>query len=280
VELEVIVIDDGSSPPLDVGAGALPDPRVRLLRHDVARGVSSARNAGIAAARHPYVAFLDDDDLWSPRKLVAQTAALASTGAGFSYTGVIWLDEDLQPSGAFMPCAADRVRHELRDANVVGSPSSVVAGTDLLRSVGGFDERLAVLADWELWLRLADRADGVPVDEVLYGYVVHGAGMHLQDLQAIRTELGLIRQTHPGKPKVGGLGFWEWFASSQRHVGARGGAMRSHAHIGLRFGRPRDLARAVGLLFGERVMRLGRRPGSPPPPPVPAWLDELPDPPG
>jgi glycosyltransferase involved in cell wall biosynthesis len=249
---------------------------VRLLRHDVSRGVSSARNAGIAAASHPFVAFLDDDDLWSPRKLAAQAAALERTGAGFSYTGVIWLDEDLQPSGTFTPRPAERVRDELRDANVVGSPSSVVARTDLLRSVGGFDERLAVLADWELWVRLADRADGVAVGELLYGYVVHGAGMHLRDLTAIRAELRLIQSAHPGKPKVGGLGFWEWFASSQRRIGARFGATRSHAYIGLRFGRPRDLARAVGLVFGERAMRLGRRPASPPPPPVPAWLDDLP----
>src|ERR687891_1871685 len=65
VELEVIVVDDGSSPPLGDSVASLGDPRVTLLRREMPQGVASARNAGIARARHPFVAFLDDDDLWS-----------------------------------------------------------------------------------------------------------------------------------------------------------------------------------------------------------------------
>jgi glycosyltransferase involved in cell wall biosynthesis len=275
VDLEVVVIDDGSSPALEGRVSTLADRRITVLRHDRARGVASARNAGIAAARHPFVAFLDDDDVWAPTKLVAQARALDSSDADFSYTGTVWLDEELRPQGAFRPCPAQELRAKLRDANVIGSPSTVVARTRLLREVGGFHEGMSVLADWELWLRLAERSVGIEIDELLYGYVLHGSGMHLQDFPAVRHELDMMRRSHPGEPDIGGLGFWQWFASSQRWAGDRLGAARSHAYIGLRFGRGRDIARGVGLLFGERAMKLGRRSVDVAPPAPPPWLVDL-----
>jgi glycosyltransferase involved in cell wall biosynthesis len=275
VELEVVVVDDGSAMPLGERVPDLHDPRVRLLRHDVARGVASARNAGIAGARGPLVAFLDDDDVWSPRKLAAQVCALDRSGAGFSYTDMLWLDGELHPFGTHHAIEPERLREELRLANVIGSPSTVVARVDAVRAVGGFDERLSVLADWELWIRLADAAASARVDQPLLGYVVHGAGLHVTDSRGVRSELRIIRQTHPGTPQVGGLDFWEWLASSQRRVGNRFGAARTHAHIALEFRRKRDLARAVGLVLGPWAMRLGRRPTDAAPTPVPGWLVDL-----
>lgn len=73
---ELIVVDDGSGDDL---AAALArwrgDARLRVLRHARNRGVSAARNTGIDAARGRYVAFLDSDDRWLPRKLELQLAA-------------------------------------------------------------------------------------------------------------------------------------------------------------------------------------------------------------
>src|SRR5215207_4009097 len=145
---------------------------------------------------------------------------------------MVWLDGDLRPYGEYRPVPAGRLREELRVANAIGSPSAVLARTDLVRAVGGFDERLAVLADWELWIRLAERADGADVDQLLLGYVVHGGGMHVQDSRAVRSELRVIRRSHPGDPAIGGLDFWQWLASSQRRVGNRFAAARTHAHMG------------------------------------------------
>src|SRR5690349_9916448 len=68
VDLEVVVVDEASSPPV----GASADPRVRVLRHDEPQGVARARNAGLSAAQGAWVAFCDDDDLWGPEKLRRQ----------------------------------------------------------------------------------------------------------------------------------------------------------------------------------------------------------------
>src|SRR5438132_11460312 len=74
-DLEVIVVDDGSSDDTASRVRGHPDPRVRYLVRPHA-GVSATRNAGIAAARGTLLSFLDSDDLWRPDKLAREVAFL------------------------------------------------------------------------------------------------------------------------------------------------------------------------------------------------------------
>ncbi len=75
--IEIVLVDDCSKDALD---GALrpfvDDPRVRLVRHEVNRGVSAARNSGVQAAKGALIAFLDSDDIWQPTKLERQMALI------------------------------------------------------------------------------------------------------------------------------------------------------------------------------------------------------------
>ncbi|HWC32537.1 MAG TPA: glycosyltransferase family 2 protein, partial [Actinomycetota bacterium] len=93
VDLEVVVVDDGSRDETPERLAELTDPRLRVIRNLEPLGVAQARNAGIAAARGRWLAFLDDDDLWSPRKLRTQLDAARAAGASFVYAGVINVDE-------------------------------------------------------------------------------------------------------------------------------------------------------------------------------------------
>lgn len=73
---EIIVVDDGSTSPMVRPDDArLNDGRIRWLRHQSNQGVSAARNTGVAAARGLFIAFLDSDDEWMPRKLERQLMA-------------------------------------------------------------------------------------------------------------------------------------------------------------------------------------------------------------
>src|SRR5918993_498800 len=89
VELEVIVVDEGSTDNTPEMLAALDDPRVRVLRHDVPRGLSAARNRGADEARGEWVAFVDDDDLWAPEKLVSQLDAARAMARDWAYTGSV-----------------------------------------------------------------------------------------------------------------------------------------------------------------------------------------------
>lgn len=75
VTFEVIVVDEASTDQTPTLLAAVDDRRVRVIRHDVVRGLPAARNHGADAARGDWLAFLDDDDLWAPDKLLRQLEA-------------------------------------------------------------------------------------------------------------------------------------------------------------------------------------------------------------
>jgi glycosyltransferase involved in cell wall biosynthesis len=71
-DLELIIVDDGSSEDVEGFAASIGDPRVRFIKRPVNGGAAAARNTGVAEAKGNYIAFQDSDDLWLPRKLERQ----------------------------------------------------------------------------------------------------------------------------------------------------------------------------------------------------------------
>lgn len=69
VNVEVIVVDDGSVDDTPAVLSAIADARVTVIRRSSDHGEPNARNAGVAAASHEWIAFLDDDDRWASAKL-------------------------------------------------------------------------------------------------------------------------------------------------------------------------------------------------------------------
>jgi glycosyltransferase involved in cell wall biosynthesis len=264
VTLEAIVVDDGSSDDTAEVLERHPDERVRLVRHSTSRGPAAARNAGIGVARGEWVAFLDDDDLWAPFKLRDQLEVAGRTGASFLYSAAIKVDEALRPRADLPAPDPSDLLERLVDHNVIPSISGVLAKRSLLSEVGGFDTRLAMLADWDMWLRLA--REGVPAASTrpAVAYVVHRRGMSSQGLAASRREHRLIARRHRdlasrfGKP-IGGEDFWLWMVWSSRMAGDRGATARVYASTALRFRKPVHLLRAGAAVVGGPLMDFGLR---------------------
>ena len=127
VELEVIVVDDGSVDGTSDAISALDDGHIRSIRHDTPLGVSIARNHGVDVARGQWVAFLDDDDLWAPNKLEAQIEAAAASDATWCYAGAVKIDR-VNRSSAGRPPTAGTVMARLPRLNLVpGGCSGVIA---------------------------------------------------------------------------------------------------------------------------------------------------------
>ncbi|MBM3266968.1 MAG: glycosyltransferase [Candidatus Sericytochromatia bacterium] len=175
-DLEVVVVDDGSTDGTPDIVAALDDPRIRLVRLPENRR-EHARNLGLRLARGRFVAFQNSDDEWLPGKLAAQLDVLerrADVGAVF--TAVELIDEDGLPvsgtwaDGQFCDGARERTSAEwLRQffwRNCLCITSALVRH-DLLREVGRFRPSLVQLADVDLWIRLAARANLHVVPEPL-----------------------------------------------------------------------------------------------------------------
>lgn len=178
VEAQVVLVDDGSETPLADTIG-LDDPRVLIVRHRSSLGVAAARNRGIVAADAPWVAFLDDDDMWAPDKLRRQLEAANAAGAQWCITAAIHVDMSSIPTSVH-ECPPDgaAVRRGLCTHNSVpGGGSGVLVSQRALALVGGFAESLSMCADWEMWHRLAHVLPCAIVADPLVGYTVHESSM-------------------------------------------------------------------------------------------------------
>src|SRR5262249_55319060 len=153
-DLEVIVVDDGSTDATGQTAQSVGDRRVRVLRQKNA-GHAAARNTAIADARGRYVAVVDADDLWLPRKLERQLAVFANHPEIRALPGsAVHVDDLLQP--LFIGCCVDG-KNELLDVlcfkGLPGFMCTLMVDRALLSEVGGFDPSLIILQDWELAIR-------------------------------------------------------------------------------------------------------------------------------
>ena len=176
-DLEVVVVDDGSAD--DTRAVALAaDPRVVVVRNQEPAGVSVARNRGIAAASGEWIAFCDDDDVWSPDKLTRQLRAAQEVGADWAYAGDVNVDERLRILSGGPPPDPQTVLATLPRWNPLASGgSNVVVRSNVLSAVGGFDPTLRRTEDWDLWIRIARTGPPACAREPLVAYRFHAGNI-------------------------------------------------------------------------------------------------------
>lgn len=159
-DLELLVVDDGSTDGTPGVVEGLADRRVRLLRHAQNLGGGAARNTGIDAARGAFVAFIDSDDVWLEDKLARQLAWLATHGdeQTMSYTQVL---HDAGRSRRVIPARGIRPGEDVGEYLFVNGgfmqTSTFLMPAALARRVG-FDGELRRHQDYDFCLRLA--ADG------------------------------------------------------------------------------------------------------------------------
>jgi GT2 family glycosyltransferase len=172
-DFEVIVVDDGSTDDTQAIVASC-SPRVVVIRNEKSFGVSAARNRGIAAARGEWIAFCDDDDLWSPHKLIRQLIAAEKAGAEWAYAGDVNVDERVRILGGGPPPEPQAVMAQLPRSNPLASGgSNVLVRAEVLAAVGGFDTALRRTEDWDLWIRIARRGPPACVREPLVAYRFH-----------------------------------------------------------------------------------------------------------
>ncbi len=285
VTVEVIVVDDGSRDGTADRVAALEDARVRLVRDGGSRGPAAARNAGAEEARAEWVAFLDDDDLWAPDKLALQLAALGD--ADWGYTGAVVVDEALVPTDELPLASPVGLAERLRHGNVVtGGGSAVVVRRTVLRELGGFDESLYYVEDWDLWRRLAEHGTAAVREEVLVATLDHEQRALFRDAGAVLEAIDALLTAHGGT-RDDRRAALEWLANQHARVGRHAAAARLYARAAFAYRSPGNLVAAAGALFGARGLHTASRAltrvrgGSHldldrhPPTVTPAWLESF-----
>jgi glycosyltransferase involved in cell wall biosynthesis len=288
VAAEVIVVDDGSIDGTAARLSDLDEPRLRVIRHDESRGQAAARNSGIAAARAPWIAFLDDDDLWSPRKLRVQLDIASATGADFAYCAAILVYEGGRLLAADPVPDAGELRSLLLERDVIpAGASNVLVSAEFVRAVDGFDETLPYSADWDLWIRLSLAGRGAACDDVLVGHFKHGGNDLFRSRRDVVAELERVLEKHaavvdPATVRHARRGLTEWIVYEYREAGYS----RARAYLeGIRQ-QPslREAGGAAAALIRERLRRsvsrlaggpAGRAPDADPAPgdaDAPEWL--------
>jgi glycosyltransferase involved in cell wall biosynthesis len=259
--LEVIVVDDGSTDGTADFVDSLGDGRVRCVSNRRRLGVAAARNVGVESARCDNVAFVDDDDLWSPRMLAHHLAARARhPEARWSTAGAVEVDVALRIQGVTRPPEHASIPRRLLSGNPIpGGCSNVVACTDLVREVGGFDPSFGMMADWDLWIRLAQVAPAAVVPEPLMLYVLHGGNMSLDVGNSLR-ELGAIERKHAAARAEEGIdhiedGVMRWIANRAGLSGRRYVAARLFGQLAVRRRSPALLGLAANACRGPRAFQ-------------------------
>jgi glycosyltransferase involved in cell wall biosynthesis len=189
IDWELIIADDGSDLETREYLQSLAtQPRVSVVWLTHTGKPAMVRNAALLRALGTYVAFLDSDDLWAPRKLERQLETLrARSGCGWSYTAFLRVDaagiplpeETRRP---WVPYEGDIFEQVVTGRASIRTPS-VVATRQLIAQAGGFDEAIQSAEDYDLWMRLALRSEVAIVDEPLV-YVRYHDQNHTREWQS------------------------------------------------------------------------------------------------
>jgi glycosyltransferase involved in cell wall biosynthesis len=262
---EIIVVDDGSS---DRTVEIARSYGVRTIVQTSNGGPSAARNAGVAATRQPWIAFLDADDVWHTEKLALQWAAIQhwpAAGVCITDYDVVGTDGAVRlqcetladPGYRTMTPSARSGSAALfeRSAFCLGlvrsmfvRQSSALVRRDVFFACGGYNGRYRIGEDYDFFLRLSGHAPAISIERALVKYLRHDASLSADPLaeiaaiDAIWDHISADPQRYPNEA----LG-----AIRRRRVATvRGGAL-----LALRLGRIRE-ARA----FVFKALQFGRSP--------------------
>lgn len=172
-DMEVVVVDDASTDATsDIVARY---PQARHIRLSTNRGVGRARNVGIKETTGTFVAFLDDDDVWLPRKLSLQVAALEGRpGTGAAYSQLVIVSRGQKYIFPDPHAPSGSIFHRMLLVNLCVMPA-VLVRREAFERVGDFTNEL--LEDYDMWLRLARHFPFVFVPGIVAVYRTSPGGL-------------------------------------------------------------------------------------------------------
>jgi glycosyltransferase involved in cell wall biosynthesis len=190
--LDVVVVDDGSTDRPERVVARFPG--VRLIRQDN-RGLSAARNTGLANCTGDYVIFLDADDMFVPGGLAAGLAAAsAHPQAAVVYGAHVRTGPDGRTvtETVYLPAEPEDSYRQFLQCNPIGMHGSALLRRTAVIDAGGFDETLPACEDYDLYLRLAARYEVRSHPAVVAAYRIHDSNMSTDTVLMLGTVLRVL----------------------------------------------------------------------------------------
>jgi glycosyltransferase involved in cell wall biosynthesis len=251
--LEFIVVEDGTKSGVKEWLAKQGYSKVRYVRHATNQGLSGARNTAIALASGKYLAFLDDDDSWKPKRIECQVAKFRTVSdTTRENLGVIYCAVESRKNGQVVSVIPPKNRGMLRDAIKRDGPStlqsSCLFSKRALVDVGGYDESLVSSIDHDIWLKMAVGGySAEPIAEPLVvSYDTFADSMMTKTDERIRGVTQLIEKWRPT--------YVEWFGSReadrrlQRYFARVIGRLAATKLVG---GNTHEARRAIAAMFNH-----------------------------
>ncbi len=167
---EIIVVDDASTDDTSKAFQSINDENIRYYRLDRNKGAGGARNFGVSKAQYDMIAFLDSDDTWHPDKIEKQIK-LKNDNADLrliysAYERIYDSSREIHPDMNDNRMLDGDMLSQILFENTVGTPT-ILMEKSLFDEIGGFDEELRSLEDWDMVIRAAKMTEFGFVPEVL-----------------------------------------------------------------------------------------------------------------
>ena len=204
VHWECFVINDHPETNRDVAdiCCAVGNERIAFIECDESRGANYARNLGLRLSKSVYVAFLDDDDVWCPKKLYEHHRAhLRSPEALMAFSGIknVFDGVERRSEEVIADSPAIQSYHALLAQHLggVSTTSCVSVARGEVLKIGGFDETLPALQDWDLWYRLSKQSEFIYIPQTLVEFHHHLGPRITVDVQKRRCAIDAIFAKFP-----------------------------------------------------------------------------------
>lgn len=178
--IEIIIVDDNegdnefSKLTKKILKRFIDNREIVYVKHRTNKGISAARNTGIKKAKGDYIAFLDDDDEFLPKKIELQLDIFnkSKNNVGLVYGAYLEINENLNKEIVIMPKFKDNV-YSILGLNHIGPPSMVMCTKSAIEQIGGFDEFLNHKEDIDFYFRLSEKYNISFTNEVITKYYIH-----------------------------------------------------------------------------------------------------------
>lgn len=208
---ELLIVDDASTDGTEavIESHCQQDDRIHFTKKDIHSGIADSRNMCLKMAQGQYLAFLDADDIWQPKKLERQLAFMTKKGIGFSYSSYHCIDENGQPLNKIVK-AAGNLDYEAYLRNTIIGCSTVMVNKDIVGAVEVPNFRTS--EDTATWLDILKNGYlAYAIDETLVSYRIRRKSASSNKIKA-SFDLWQVYRQHEKLPFFKALHYFSCYA--------------------------------------------------------------------